>query len=88
MPAYLNDEKKVSELLEKSNIKYANLTEEGARIETDDGRAYVIGPIGLNGLRPYTPDDRSLGSLTGGDIFAQLPSGMPSAAGYHKKQTY
>jgi hypothetical protein len=82
---YLNDEERVSELLENNVIKYANLTEDGARIATNDGRAYMIGQRGINGLR--TPsDERTIGSLTGGDIFAQLRNETPFIAGYKSEK--
>ena len=82
---YLNDEKGVSELLENKGIKYAVLTEDGARIATNDGKAYMIGQRGINGLR--TPsDERTIGSLTGGDIFTQLRNEAPFVAGYRSEK--
>ena len=82
---YLNEEKGVSELLENNGIKYAVLTEDGARVATNDGRAYIIGQKGINGLR--TPsDERTIGSLTGGDIFAQLRNETPFIAGYRSEK--
>jgi len=67
----LHGENKVSALLEKGGITEFKSNPYGATVKTDRG-AYNINSNDINGIRGYVSNERTLGALTGADVFETL----------------